>query len=205
MPFRHRLALAVLLTPLTVPFAGCGESPPAAKVHPAIEGAVRARIDIFDGGPQSAQVVAIEIPEWKKEEFPGDDAPVGYTGEWTARLRFQEPLAMILNEVDGTKIVHVVAKEGEELEFAGEVEAVEYRGEWQVQANGRSEPDQMAGPWTPMWEAAEKLAKSHPDFDLGHSSAGGPGAIFQPLSRMEPYVEAGSAEAQALLAAARAR
>jgi hypothetical protein len=72
--------------------------------------------------PERVEVVAIDIGKWEVTERHALDQSRGlpdhYSAKWTAKLRFKEPLAFILSQVENTFVVQIVAKAGDELAFA---------------------------------------------------------------------------------------
>jgi len=150
---------------------------------------------VYDAGGAGGEVTAIRIEDWESGDFPRTEgAPEGLDANWTATLRLKQPLGFILSQVDGTKIVQVVAKEGEEIPFEGTVTAVKFQGEWDVSAFEKGEP------WDGIWKRAGTVTMGYQVFDGLSSSFTGRGTTFQPLSRLKPCVEEGSEEFKKLMA-----
>jgi len=189
-------AFAAVLTAMsTAVLTGCGGSPPGSEVTKQIEHAVlTANTVMFEATPETAEVVAIEIAGWKKDDLgPG---VVGYGSDWTAKLRFKEPIACVNVQVDGTKVVSVIAEKGYELPFTGHVGGIKHEGNWSVNASAKSD---LTGPgaWKPLWEKAGPPTAGYQVITQGR--AGNPAFRvhnFEPLSKLKPYVIEGSPEAQ---------
>lgn len=182
----------------------CGGSPPSDRAEAEITKSVlHANRAMFDGDSGGADVVAIELAGWRKDEEQMQGGPVTYNSDWTASLRFKEPLACILAEVDGTNIVKVVADKGDELPFTGHVSASDWQGEWHVNSYPSNDGD-FAGPgkWGPIWDKADGLTAGYQVH--GQGGLGNPKfrvVNFEPLSKLKPYAIEGSPEHQEIEAA----
>lgn len=183
---------AVLLGP------GCDRSPPSGPADAEIEKAVRtARPDVFRAEPAVAEVVSIKRAKWQKTTLgrADDNAPAYYTADWTAGLRLKEPIGVILAEVDGTRVVKVVAEAGTVLQFSGNVNGAKEGDSWECGAFATSNP----------WEEFHQRVGPFP---MGYQSIGGGGSnmkfrtvMLEGLSTLKPCVVEGSPEEKALLTA----
>jgi hypothetical protein len=207
---RATLLSAFVLAALVL--CSCG-GPPSNLGTQEIEKAVRgARGDMFDArrDAAAAEVTNIHIAGWEKDTLGavGGNVAAGngveaLSSKWTATLRFLEPIGFVLVQVDGTKVVRVVAKKGDEIPFAGHVNAMKMNSTWQVSALEDMDGD---GPYKGLWAKAGadnggKITMGYQVIENGLSVAGaGRGSYFQPLSRLQPCVEEGSKEEQALAA-----
>lgn len=194
------LSLSWLLLSLLV---ACGGGPPT-DLRPQVGEAVRrARPDMFDGERDvaAATVDAVRLAGWQRDEL-GGAAGGGELQSWrsdfTARLRFAEPIGFVLAQVDGSRIVRVVAAAGDEVAFAGKAHAMRLGGEWQLSAMVDGDPN----PYQALWQKAGgdgAVSIGYPVLENGmRVGAQGRGACFQPLSRLQPCVVEGSAEAAEL-------
>lgn len=198
---RLRGWLVVVLAALVPGFlTGCDSKPPSDKAKAAISQEVRTfSPNVFEGGDATVSVDDITIASWKKSEGMNgkDGAPLGYDAEWTANLRFKEPIALILVQVDGVKVVRVMADTGEKVAFSGRVSSLKADGKWEAFAYVSSSFD--AGPWTPLWNKANgAITMGYSSVTADSSQVVGRGPAFQPLSALKPYVIEGSAEEKKL-------
>lgn len=193
------LPLCVLVVALSM-LCGCG-GPPTAEARQEIEKAVRAsRPDMFDGqrDAAAAEVTDIALAGWEQDDLGGmagkDVQSQG--SKWTASLRFKEPIGFVLVQVDGTKVVRVVADKGDSVAFAGRVHAMNTGSQWHVSAMTEGGGD--AGPFAAMWQKAGGdggVTMGYQVIDNGLAVAGkGRASYFEPLSRLQPCVVEGSAE-----------
>ncbi|TAH37907.1 MAG: hypothetical protein EYC70_06890 [Planctomycetota bacterium] len=185
--------------PLAALLAGCGGGgPPSDAALKAIENAVLgANTAVFDGNPQGVAVVDIDLKGWEKQEWPGGEMPALHHNEWTAKLRFQEPLVLVVVQINGTKVVRVVADEGEEVAFSGDLTAIKIEGDWQVEASANTSL-MDAGPWQPLWDRTGGITMGYEVYEGGNMSVAGRGAAFRPMSTLQPCVVEGSPEEQKL-------
>jgi hypothetical protein len=199
MPSTHALLAALLATAV---FAGCGNSPPSDKVAAAIQSSVlHANTAMFDGDPASAEV-SFKLGSWKEDETQIHGGPTSYNTDWTATLRFKEPIACILEEVDGNRIVQVAADKGYELQFTGHAAAMNWENKWEVNSYVGNNGD-FAGPgaWKPIWEKTPCKAGYQV---FGQGGMGNPKfrtVNYEPLSKLKPCIVEGSPEHQKLQAA----
>lgn len=189
-------------------FAGCGSgTPPSDRVEAAIKNAVlTANTAMYEAGAAGADVVGIALSAWRTEETT-QGIPANHVAEWTARMRFKEPLVFITAEVDGKRIVRVAADAGEELPFAGHVSAMHWEDRWEVNASASSDGD-FAGPgaWKPIWDKAGGLTMGYPVVQQGYQQT--PRfrqRNFEPLSQLQPCIVEGSPEHARLEAEAQER
>jgi hypothetical protein len=182
--------------------SACGGSPPADQAAEAIRDTVFDwRTDMFRGGDAAADVVNIKVQGWKKEPGSGrDGAPTMYESEWTATLRLTEPIAVILEVIDGTSVVQVVADAGEELPYRGNVNAVRAEGEWRIGASPTT-----SDMWNDIFQRTGGVTMGYRVISGAGSTFSGRAVMFQPLTSLRPYVIAGSAEHGALVTALQER
>ena len=206
MPRPIRLTVAALIVSATL--AGCG-GPPSSEVNDEITKAVlAANSAMFIGTKDTAEVVSIKVGSWKTEKM-GQGGPTLYNADWTAKLRFKEPIACILAEVDGKNIVQVVAEKGDTLAFEGQCGGGKMNGKWDMGANARNRSgDDFMGPgvWKPIYDKVPDLKMGYPVISNGMQS----GAKFRQqnfdvLSKLKPYVIQGSEEDKKLQAEAMER
>jgi hypothetical protein len=199
MPSFHA---AVILTGAAA-LASCADSPPGDRVDAEIHRSIlSSNSAMYEGGAQGAEVVGLERTGWKEAEFQAAGTPTSYTAEWTARLRFKEPLACIVAEVDGTRIVKVVAEKGEELPFQGVANAMSWEGKWEVNASVK-DGDSFTGPgaWQPIADRAPGLTMGYQVVrDGNQQSPKFRARNFEPLSQVAPCIVEGSKEHEKLLA-----
>lgn len=164
-----------------------GGSPQTDAIQRGIAKAVLgAAPHIYDAGDSGAEVTAVQLASREQEGGTGG-MPNFLETTWTAKMRLKEPLALVLRQEDGKRVVRVVAQAGQELDFQGFVTAAEAKPEWQVQANARF--DSEYGPWKPIWDPVAAIKPSQPGIDQEQLiTGGGLGAPLQPLSRLKPYV-----------------
>jgi hypothetical protein len=184
--------------------ASCGGIP-ANLTTQEIEKAVRSvRGDMFDAEREAAaaEVTAIKVAGWETEALGAAGNGVeAMSSQWTATLRFLEPIGFVLVQVDGTKVVRVVAAKGDEIAFSGRAHALKVNSAWQVSAMADTDGD---GPYKGLWAKAGadnggKITMGYQVIENGLSVSGaGRGSYFQPLSRLQPCVVEGSKEDQAL-------
>jgi hypothetical protein len=202
------LLTAALASSLLLFLAGCGKSPPSDRVEAEVHRSIlNSNTAMYEGGAEAAEVVGLELAAWKEAEFQAAGTPTSYTAEWTARLRFKEPLACILAEVDGTRIVKVVAEKGEELPFQGIAHAMSWEGKWEVNASVKDGGD-FTGPgaWKPIADKAPGLTMGYKVVRDGNElSPKFRTRSFEPLSKLAPCVVEGSPEHQKLEAELRER
>jgi hypothetical protein len=171
--------------------AGCGDSsPPPAMVQAEITRAVlNDNTVMFEAGSAGAEVVSLKVGAWKKDKDTQPGIPAQHTAEWTAKLRFKEPLACILAEVDGNRIVKLVAEQGEEMPFAGVVNAMKWEGkEWHINASAISDGDDFTGPgsWKPIWEKVPDLTMGYQVVSNGNQQNPKFRTVnFEPLSKLK--------------------
>ncbi len=196
------------LVPFVALLAACGDSPPGDRALAQItESVLTANHAMFEGGAAGADVVDITLTAWKSED-ERTGVPSSRSAEWTAKLRFKEPIACIVAEVDGTRVVKVVADQGEELAFAGSVSAMKLNDVWQVHANASNSGGDFSGPgtWKPIWDRVPGLTMGYQVVRQGN--AGNPKfrtVNFEPLSKLAPCIVEGSPEHQKLEADAQER
>lgn len=179
-------------------------TPPTDEVEKEIVDAVlTSRPHIFQCGPQHAEVTAIRLGPWTENRIGVIEGPPNQVCEWTAKLRFKEPFGVVVMQVDGTKVVRVLARAGDELEHKGNVGARYWEKRWHIGANDASGRD--AGPWTGLWEKAGPMSVAFKAYDASGERMVGRGAPFRPVSTLAPYVEEGSTEMEKLMAAANER
>lgn len=204
---RIGLGRAVAAVGLALALAGCGGSPPSSEVNKAIDNSVRtANTVMFEAGPESAAVTGIELGEWKKDEVNfGQVRLVNYQTTWKATLKFNEPLGLILGEVDGKRIVKQVADSGETIAFTGRVSGTKHDGKWEV--NAFADTDLMGpGPWKPLWEKVGGVTMGYRVISNGMEAGFKSRARnFEPLSKLKPYILEGSAEEKQMVAEAQER
>ncbi len=201
-----RLTLWSAFALVVVGLCSCG-GPPTDQANQEIEKSVRsARADLFDAQPTAAQVTNIRLAGWEKSDVgaAGANGIQAFSSNWTASLRFTEPIGFVLAQIDGTKVVRIVAKPGEELQFTGEVSAMKMDSAWQVSAFNKQKGD--AGPYEAMWTTAAggadgKITMGYQVIENGLSVRGaGRSSYFEPLSRLQPCVAEGSDEERAFSA-----
>lgn len=197
-----RFTLLSAFALVAVGLCSCGGGPPTELANQEIEKSVRAaRADLFDAKRDSAaaQVQNIRIAGWEKDELgaAGGSGVQAFSSKWNASLRFLEPIGFVLAQVDGTKVVRIVANQGEELAFSGRVTAMKADSGWQVGAFEELEGD--AGPYQTLWTKAAggaggKITMGYQVIENGLSVTGaGRSSYFEPLSRLQPCVAEGSA------------
>jgi hypothetical protein len=177
--------------------AACTESPPASVVEPQIRNAVLdSNRVMFDGASGGAEVVSLRIGSWTMDKEPVPEGMKTWRADWTASLRFAEPIACILARIDGTNVVKVAADGGEELAFRGNATASSMQGEWHAHASVASDGD-FTGPgtWKPIWEKVGGVRNGYQVVDA--NGGGGPKfrtVNFEPVSKLRPYAIEGSPE-----------
>jgi hypothetical protein len=182
------LALLVIAAALV----GCGGGPPSDVIQAEIKQAVyNGNSAMYNANKDNADVVAIKVGPWEKESLGGATL---YNASWTAKLRFKEPVAVILAEIDGKNLVQVVAEKGEELPFEGNCGGGKMNGKWDVGAHAKG--DLMgAGAWKPIYDKVEGLTMGYPVISNGmQNGAKFRTQNFQPLASLKPYIIEGSDE-----------
>lgn len=192
------MVFPVLAAPIGF-LGGCDGSPPSDKVNAAIKEAVlNSNSQVYRGGEKSGEVTGISIKKWEKSEFMSGQkgGPIGFAATWTARFRAKEPLAYIIVEVDGTKVVEIIADKGAEVPFTGHASATKFDGKWETSAFPDSSFESDA--WTPLWNKVGGVTMGYPTISANGQGTMGRGAALQPLSELKPYVIQGSEEEKKL-------
>lgn len=195
---RHHSDCHVAVFALLV-LSACGGGPPSDAVREQVTRAVyAANTAMFDATKDSADVVGIEVGAWETQEF--GEATL-YEASWKAKLRFKEPIACTLAEIDGKNLVKVVAETGEDLPFEGRCGGGVMNGKWDLHANAQDKGDDILGPgaWKAIYARVEGLTMGYPVIQNGvQSGAKTRRQNFEPLSRLQPYVIEGSDEHKVL-------
>jgi hypothetical protein len=196
----------VLLALLSALLVGCGRSPPSAELKAAVERGIRGtRMDLIDTAPPGVAVVDVKIKDLKliKSATRENAGLPVYEGNWSAKLRFNEPHAWVLVMIDGTKVVRTVAKKGEQLEFNGSLHAAldEDDEKWRIGASVAGDPFQ------PLIAKVTDSNGTAPIFGYSVVTSGAGtrttsrGVSFQPHSRLGAIVEENSEEMKKLIEA----
>ncbi len=188
--------------------AGCGGSPPSSKAQEEIVKAVFvANTAMYEPTKETAEVVSIKMGDWEKQTL-GQGVTL-YNTHWTAKLRFKEPIACILAEVEGKNIVKIVADKGDELAFEGQCGGGKNGDKWDLMANAQSKNggDFMgAGAWKPIYDKVEGLTMGYQVINNGMRVQGKfRRTNFDALSKLKPYIIEGSDEDKKMQAEAAER
>jgi hypothetical protein len=193
-----RVSLASLVASHVFLLAACGGSPPSSNAQAAVRDAVFAdNTQAYSAGAEGADVVGISLASWTKEKdavAPG--LPPRYESTWTAKLRLKEPLGVILEQVDGTKIVRIMADKGAEIAFQGTIGAMRWEDRWEIHAFSAGEP------WKALFDETGGLPMGYRVIDGGSQNFAFRNTTFVPLSKLGPYVIEGSEEWKKMIAAA---
>lgn len=169
--------------------ASCGGSPPSSEANKAIADSIlSSNTFAYDAGDKSAEIVGISIKGWKRNEMveKATNGMKAFESDWSAKLRFKEPLAVILQEVEGTYVVAVVADKGAELPFSGSIHALRNGDKWEIGAM----PKDLTSPW-------KDLEKKSGPITMGYATSSGTKfrrTSYTPVSQLGKYVVEGSPE-----------
>lgn len=165
--------------------AGCGDGPPSSLARDKVAVAVRS----FEGDLQCG-VESIDIGSFARKEAMG---LVAWEAPWSAKLRIDEDIAVLLDRVAGRSIVAVLARAGERLAYDGKLIGGKLGDQWSVDA------DTEHSGLDELFERARKLRDEYPG---GAGSDGSVPAIgrasVRARSKFGECVEAGSAEEKQL-------
>lgn len=193
-----RVCLAVMTGVLGLVLGGCDGSPPTDKVNASITKAILdSNSQVYRGGDKGAEVRSISHTDWEKEMLgTAREGVKVFSSDWKATLRTKEPLAYIIVEVDGVKVVEIIADKGTEVPFSGHVTATKSGDQWKVSSFASSSFENDS--WTPLWNKIGGVTMGYNSITASGTRTVGRGAALHPLSDLKPYAIQGSEEEKKL-------